>query len=386
MTRVFSSGAIALLFFACLAFYNPTYAQTTEGIKCERKISFPDIPGFQTIICDFHQHTVFSDGLVWPDIRVLEALNDGLGAISITDHLEYQPHKNDIPFPDRNRVYKIAKEAAKDKNLLVINGAEITRSMPPGHANAIFITDANKLLDSDSIAVYREARRQGAFIFWNHPHWVAQNKNGTSLLTEIHRQLIREGLINGIEVVNENTYSDEALQIALDNNLTIMGSSDIHRLVSWEYKASEGEHRPVTLVFATERTENGIKSALENRRTAVWFKNTLIGLPEYLVPLINQSLIVKSTKVIIEHDVKTNVVSVDIENLSDADYILENQKDFTFYNQPDIFIMKAHNTFRLQVKTLKVLPTFDLRFRVLNAIIAPNTHPVVALKVNANWN
>ena len=45
------------------------------------------------ISTDLHIHTVFSDGFVWPDLRVDEALREGLDLISITDHLEYQPHK-----------------------------------------------------------------------------------------------------------------------------------------------------------------------------------------------------------------------------------------------------------------------------------------------------
>ncbi|NND33908.1 MAG: PHP domain-containing protein, partial [Saprospiraceae bacterium] len=98
-----------------------------------------------TLKCDFHIHTVFSDGSVWPNIRVDEALKDGLDAISLTEHLEYQPHGEDIPHPDRNRSFEIAKEQAKAHDLLVIHGVEITRKLPPGHANAIFITDANAL-------------------------------------------------------------------------------------------------------------------------------------------------------------------------------------------------------------------------------------------------
>ena len=57
----------------------------------ERRIpNIPDIPGYQTLICDFHMHTVFSDGRVWPTVRVDEAWREGLDAIAITDHLEYQ--------------------------------------------------------------------------------------------------------------------------------------------------------------------------------------------------------------------------------------------------------------------------------------------------------
>ena len=44
-------------------------------------IEFPDVPGYLTLKCDLHMHTVFSDGSVWPNIRVQEALRDGLDAI-----------------------------------------------------------------------------------------------------------------------------------------------------------------------------------------------------------------------------------------------------------------------------------------------------------------
>ena len=33
-------------------------------------MEYPDIPGYKTLVTDLHQHTVFSDGSVWPDIRV----------------------------------------------------------------------------------------------------------------------------------------------------------------------------------------------------------------------------------------------------------------------------------------------------------------------------
>ena len=143
-----------------------SFAQNDHGHTLGRKISFPDIPGYKTITTDFHIHSVFSDGSVWPDIRVTEALLDGLDAISLTEHLEYQPHKDDIPHPDRNRSYNLSLEHAKDHDLIIIRGSEITRRMPPGHSNAIFIQDANKLLKDDSVSIFTEAKNQGAFVFW----------------------------------------------------------------------------------------------------------------------------------------------------------------------------------------------------------------------------
>ena len=51
----------------------------------------------------------------------------------------------------------------------------------------------------------------------------------------LHEKLLRKKLFHGIEVVNEHTYSEEALALALENNLTIMGTSDIHGLIDWTF-------------------------------------------------------------------------------------------------------------------------------------------------------
>jgi len=369
-------NAVASLLVTLLLAVKPGYGQ-----RPDQKIEFPDIPGYKTLVCDFHQHTVFSDGDVWPTVRIREAIHDGLDAISITDHIEYQPHNEDIPHNDRNRVFQIAGEAAENSDVIVISGSEITREMPPGHANAIFLPDANKLTGLDSMEVFREAKRQGAFVFWNHPHWYAQSPNGTAVLTKMHKQLIKEGLIQGIEIVNEHSYSDEALKIALDNKLTIIGSSDIHDLIDWQYNTPAGGHRPVTLVFATEKTEEAIKDALLNGRTAVWFDNTLVGKQEFLVPLIQQSLVINKTQVMESHTGKSTVVAVYIENKSDADYIFENQKDYSFYDHADIVTVKAHSVRIIQVKPLKEVKTFTLRFRVMNAVTTANKHPIISLNV-----
>jgi len=250
-----------------------------------------------------------------------------LDAIAVTEHIEYQPYKKDIPHPDRNRAYQLEVKEAKNDSLIIINGSEITRSMPPGHANAIFLEDANKLIVDDSIEVFREAKKQGAFVFWNHPHWISQRKDGVATLTDVHHKLIKEGLLNGIEVVNDLSYSDEALQIALDHNLTIMGNSDVHGLVDWQYKVAEGGHRPITLVFANEKSEAGIKEGLENRRTVVYYNNILIG-------------------------------------------------------RADLVTLKPQSTLEIEVKTLNKLKKIPLKFEVMNAITAPSTHPDIMIEID----
>lgn len=369
-----------------LSVINESAAQNSESIKQERRIEFPDIPGYNTLICDFHQHSVFSDGEVWPSIRVKEALKEGLGAISITDHLEYQPHHTDIPHEDRNRTYQLAKNTADNKDIIVVNGAEITREMPPGHLNAIFLKDANKLIQDDVIAVCREAKKQGAFIFWNHPSWVAQCQNGIAKLTDLHRQLIEEELINGIEVVNGTIFSNEAFQMAIDYNLTILGNSDVHGIIDWDYHIHDGGHRPVSLVFAKEKSEDSLKEGLNSGKTVVWFNNTLIGKSTYLIPLIQESLTLKKNGVIGSYKGESLVQSVQIENVSDVDFILQNTSDFSFYSHTDIITLKAHSTMILKVATLELLNSFNLNFKVLNAFVAPNKHPEIVLNIAEDEN
>jgi len=365
-------GVVTLLFTFLLS--GVLRAQVTDPDIPARAIQFPDIPGFVTLKCDLHMHTVLSDGSVWPDIRVEEALRDGLDAISITDHIEYQPHKTDIPHPDRNRSYELARRAAEGSGLMVIPGTEITRSMPPGHFNAIFVKDVNKLNQDDVMEVFREARKQGAFVFWNHPHWTAQKPDGMATLTDMHRELLNEGLFSGIEVYNEDTYSREAFTLAEEYNLTILGNSDVHGLVDWVYRVPEGGHRPVTLVFAREKTPEAMQEAMENRQTVVWFDNSLVGNLDFLIPLITGSLEVNK-------EGEGPVPSVLIHNHSDADFILENLSDYSLHNLAPVFTLKAHETTTVMVKTLEELDTFDLKFRVLNAFQAADEHPEIILRV-----
>ena len=377
--------------------YSAIYGQKTE--KYTRKIFFPDIDGYKTLLTDFHQHTVFSDGSVWPTIRVEEAIKDGLDAISLTEHLEYQPYSKDIPNPDRNRAYNIAKSFAENKNksldrkLIVINGQEITRSMPPGHINAIFLNDANKLLHpKDSLKGILAANKQDAFVFWNHPAWPAQRSDGIAKLDEFHKYLIEKKLLHGIEVVNELYYSEEALRLALENDLTIMGTSDIHGLVDWLFKVPDDNessngtlpgHRPVTIIFSKDKSEDGIKDALFAGKTAVFYNELLIGKEENLKPLVEKCLVINNINDLelgYSEDGKSTIKKVEIKNVSDAPFILKNLNSFTFETNSDIINIMPNSIHSISVKT-KGEPLIELKFEVLNGIIAPKKYLNISLQI-----
>lgn len=361
-----------------------------------RFISFPDGEGFKVLTLDPHTHSVFSDGHVWPYIRVEEALRDGLDAFAVTEHLEYQPHLADIPHPDRNRSVAEARQSAKETDLIIIAGSEITRDQPVGHINALFVKDANALVrwprgleagdvrghyDAakafDAAAILREAKAQSAFVFLNHPHWTAQQSNGKARLTPFHKAMIEEALIQGIEVANGADYSEEAFKLALENDLTVIGTSDIHNLIDWDYPPAEGAHRPVTLVLAEARTEDAIKKALLERRTVAWFKNLLIGRPREVEAIVNASISVANAAYVGDLE----ILEVTLHNDSDAVFELENRSEFTFMEQGDDLKLPAHGSLTLSIKTGVRRDSVVLPFSVRNALVAPKEHATWRLSI-----
>jgi len=251
-------------------------------------INIPDIDGFETLKCDFHMHTDFSDGYVWPTMRVIEAWNDGLDAISITDHIETKNRKNrDILEIDLNRSGEIALKKGNEIGILVIRGAEITRKKPLGHINALFVQDVAKMDVPDELDAVSAAVEQGAYLVLNHPGW----PNDTSTLHPVHKELIKQNKLRGVEVFNGSESYPVALDWCNEYNLAFFANSDLHYASANSYR--EKLERPMTLVFVKERTVEGIKEALFAGRTVAYFCNNLAGEEIYLKEIIQKSLSVK---------------------------------------------------------------------------------------------
>jgi len=357
MKRTAKSGS--LLAIACY---------TAPASAHERAVEFPNTAdGSIVLAADLHTHSVFSDGQVWPSIRVEEAHRDGLEVLAITEHLEHQPKKADIPHPDRNRSYQVAVESLVSQGyegLLVINGAEITRSQPHGHINAIFLEDANALLVEDPRAAVDAANAQGGFVFLNHPNWLPQAPDGIARLSEFHEALIRDGRLHGIEVANGTMdgHSEHALQIALDKNLTVLGTSDIHGLVDWTHNAGHGGHRPMTLVLARDKSEASMKAALFEGRTVAWHNDDLMGKAENVEAVVKACLKIEAG----QYPGKASVLPVKIRNACPVNFTLRNTSEETFQNVSDVFRVERGGETQLSVRTGEVLKTVELTFEVLN--------------------
>lgn len=256
-----------------------------------RVINIPDIPGFFTLKCDFHMHTVFSDGNVWPSVRVAEAWQEGLDAIAISDHIEYHPHKDDLPV-QFGRAFEIAKPHADQMGLLLIRAAEITRQMPPGHFNCLFLEDVGALDKEDFWASMQAAVDQGAYIFWNHPGW--RQKDEIPIWYDEHDSIYNLGWMHGMEIVNGSSYYPLAYQWCLEKGITIFGNSDVHNPTGIDYYSGGEETRSLTLVFAREKNNESLREALDEGRTVVWRGDELYGQATYLRAIFDQSVRVLS--------------------------------------------------------------------------------------------
>ena len=353
---------ISLFCAVCIAL--PLFSQVRGNI------AIPDLKGYVTLKCDFHIHTVFSDGTVWPTVRIDEAYREGLDAISLTEHIEYRPYVNKDMIASHNRTYEIAQSAAQSRGIMLVRGSEITRDMPPGHHNAIFLTNSDELDKPDYMDAFRAAKAQNAFIFWNHPCWDSQQPDTTLWFNE-HTQLLQQGMMLGIEVVNGSNYCPEAHRWCIENKLTMIGNSDVHGPMQ---NFAPGKHRAMTLVFARSVTPEAIHEALKERRTAIYSEELIIGEDKYLKELFE------------------NAVEMNIEKIDNAVRItFKNKSDLTFHLKKT-----AHDTRLVYFRDYTIVPNGihtitvglqdgvrggDVNFSVENFLVEPNKGMKYTIKI-----
>jgi hypothetical protein len=340
---------------------------TQARAQARYEIQFPDLPEYEAITCDLHMHSVFSDGSVWPTVRVDEAWRLGLDAIALTDHIEYQPHQEDVP-TKHNRPYELAAGPARQRNLLLPRAAEITRDTPPGHFNAIFLDDVNPVDTEEFLDAIRQANQQGAFVFWNHQGWKGAE---AGRWLDVHTQMYDNGWLHGMEVCNGDGYHPDAHKWCLEKGLTMLGTSDIHG-PDLNEKTTPEEHRTLTLAFVKERTLEGLKEALVEGRTVVWFQDQLIGKREWLEALLAESVCVARP-----HLRTGNAVLVEIRNACDVEINLQRTGDLG----PPNLTLPARAVTLVKIGTPNPTEPLELSYTATNLLIGPEEGLPVTLRV-----
>ncbi len=326
------------------------------------EMALPQVNGYTVLRCDFHTHTVFSDGLVWPTYRVGEAWIQGLDVLAITDHIEYRPFKEYVS-GDLNTSYELALPMAREYGIMLIRGTEVTRKQGViGHFNALFIQDANDIEQPDPEKALQAAYDQGAFIMYNHPAWALD----TCLLTEFQQDIIDKGLVRGIEVFNNDEFYPRALSWSRDQKLTVFASSDVHATMTDVLEAHFPDgtgtmFRPMTLVFVKEKTQEGVREALDGRRTLAYFYGNVAGEEQWLKSLFLAS--VKLEKV----SEKGKSASYKMTNLSGIQY------KFTIGDAQ--YILDAGSSIHITLPVNKR----EVSMHVLNMHYYEGKHPVVSM-------
>ncbi len=352
-----------------------------------RRIAFPvTARGEQVLAIDTHTHTAFSDGVVWPTFRLWEAEQDHLAAYGVTDHLDYQRYKADIRVGDHNRPYVIAEEEAKRiaSRAQPIRGTEITRDLPWGHFNALFLQDANALpvdlsMKEDPRPALKAARAQGAFVIWNHA-WVFPGLEGASadLMPARHRALLSEGLLDAMEIANSLQYSAAAFDVALKNGLAVIGASDVHTAIDVDSQIPEGQHRTATLVIAKNGSLPAIQEALAQKRTAAIFRHSVYGRERELSEIVGGALRIASRKRA-ESFLAKDIVEIELTN----DAFMPFQLRFTSVaplTTPRVVTIPAHGRLSLQFVNIADMDGFTLQAQVLNAFTDPRTNLTLTLR------
>ena len=287
---------------------------TDDRVACYRMmsgvrkvISIPDIDGYKTFKCDFHTHTVYADAHVSPEGRVQEDWYDGLDVMAMTEHVGV--HKTGIDMPDRNVPIVKAKAEGAKFGMIVIPGVEITRAKPFGHMNFLFVKDANVfsedryLTDKDGEYLTDDLGRkinndetlqddiaaaleQDCFIQWNHPGWPDRKCD----MYDIHKEMLAKGLINAVEICNHQEWYPKVLDWFDEFHIPMTANTDQHRPAVVDYGHVI---RPMTLVFARERTLESVREAMFAGRMVAFWDNTLAGDATWLEQLVHHSLQVR---------------------------------------------------------------------------------------------
>ncbi|MCL2304981.1 MAG: twin-arginine translocation signal domain-containing protein [Planctomycetaceae bacterium] len=349
--------------------YTLSFENVLRGnVPPKREITIPDVGEYRVLKGDFHIHTLFSDGTLWPQERVNEAVGNGLDVIAITDHIEYRPHLggSGVKLRDQNEdydiAYNLAKPVADRENLLLVRGTEITKmTMPPGHFNVLFHRETGPIAAevNDYRMMLEAAVKQGAFLLWNHPGWQAPTNGGIEngapiLFTEVHEKLYQDGLIYGVECCNHYEYYPNVCDWCEEKELAIFANSDIHRS-EFDTYGVRNTKRPITLILAKERTLDSVKEAFFAGRTIAWFMDRIVGREKFVRPLFEASVSMERKG---ERLVCTNKSDLPVHLEWNKTVVVVPQKG-TAELQADEHPIFVANWFIGTDKPLRIIPMFD---------------------------
>jgi hypothetical protein len=233
---------------------------------------------------------------------------------------------------------------------------EITRDANEiGHFNALFTTDNNLVYDPDPYQAILNAKAQNAIVQHNHPGW----KRKTLAYSEFQAKVYGEGLVDGVEVVNGDEIYPGIVDRCVKEGLYITANTDIHATTAADYGVN-GSDRPMTFIFAKDKSLESVREALEAQRTLAFAFNNVWGADQLLKDLF--------------------LACVKVEQVAGRKYLLTNISSIPFVLQ-----QKGANRVHLDPSTSVFMSVPKdgnaLEFAVVNMWNGAESNPNVAITV-----
>jgi hypothetical protein len=176
---------------------------------------------------DFHVHTIFSDGWLTPEERVLWYIDQGIDGAAFSDHDNIRGANLAQKFVEEKKlpfVVFIAEEWTDHENDIHMNYYGLAEEIVPIES---YIPGGPRALNASDTIAYVKAH--GGYITVNHYNY-KPNPNGGYGVPYNLSQLKSWG-VDGFEIMNGGSYGGKYQLLrdyCLDNNLTCIGGSDIH--------------------------------------------------------------------------------------------------------------------------------------------------------------
>ena len=208
------------------------------------------------LLCDFHIHTRFSDGML--DLAAVVDLfgQAGFDAISITDHVStpetaigWDARNLRLSLTERTfdaylaRVHAEAARALETYGMLVIPGVEITRDFLDTDLSAhLLLIDIKEFVPASWSyeRIFEAARAQDALVIACHPHHMSSRSDRNTLYLWNNRERFAPH-VDAWEIANR----DDVFGVVGLKKYPYVASSDFHRprhLYSWKTLLSCGRN------------------------------------------------------------------------------------------------------------------------------------------------
>ena len=157
----------------------------------------------------------------------------------------------------------------------------------------------------------------------------------------------------------------------LGQDLTIIGASDIHGLIDYDYDIDGGGHRTVTLVFTTARSLDGIARALFKKQTVAVFDRQFIGREKEPKTLFDS--LVRFERLPARRNVSQQT-AVRISNADPINIELEVLGDVSLNKSAAYVTVPSHGSIIISVLDHASNESINLELEWLNSWQAPKTH------------